>query len=392
MFDIKRECSLLFDEAVALRRDFHRHPELGFREVRTSGIVAEKLRECGLEVTMGVNKTGVVGLLRGPQPGKTVLLRADMDALPVSEENDCDYRSEVDGVMHACGHDAHTAMLLMAAKILSKHRDGISGNIKFVFQPSEEYATGGAQGMISEGVMENPHVDAVFGQHVWSSVPFGKIGVRPGPLMASPDAFTITIRGKGGHGSAPHLGTDALVIGAHVVLALQTLVSREIDPLNPAVVSIGTFTSGTVMNAIPSQASMTGTIRLVDPVLRKEMPNKIERIVKGVCEAFRGEYSFEYIHEYPPTINDPQMTELAKQAAEEVVGEGNVIDPGITMSAEDFSYFLQEAPGSFLFLGIANPDKGIDKNNHHPQFDIDEDALPLGIELLVRIALKYLNS
>ncbi|MDI6601010.1 MAG: M20 family metallopeptidase [Thermoanaerobacteraceae bacterium] len=392
MFDVKKECQQLFDEVVALRRDFHKHPELGFQEVRTSTIVAEKLKEYGLEVKTGVNKTGVVGLLRGAQSGKTVLLRADMDALKVNEENECDYRSEVDGVMHACGHDAHTAMLLMAAKVLSMHKDEIKGNIKFLFQPSEENFPGGALGMIEEGVMENPHVDAVFGQHVWAGIPAGKIGVRPGPLMAAPDEFRLTIRGKGGHGSAPHLGIDALVIGAQVVLALQTLVSREIDPLNPAVVSIGTFNSGTVMNAIPSEAKMTGTVRLTDPELRKEMPDKIERIVKGICEALRGEYTLEYVHGYPPTVNDPEMTELAREAVKEVVGEENIVDPGISMGGEDFSYFLEKAPGSFLMLGITNAERGIDKNNHHPRFDIDEEALPLGVEALVRVALKFLNS
>lgn len=392
MFDVKRECEELFDEVVAIRRDFHKHPELGFQEVRTAGIVAEKLREYGLEVKTGINKTGVVGLLRGAQPGKTVLLRADMDALKVNEENECDYKSEIEGVMHACGHDAHTAMLLVAAKVLSRHRDEIKGNIKFLFQPSEENFPGGALGMIEEGVLEDPHVDAVFGQHVWAGIPSGKIGVRPGPIMAAPDEFRLTIKGKGGHGSAPHLGVDALVIGAQVVLALQTLVSREIDPLNPAVVSIGTFNSGTVMNAIPSETKMTGTVRLTDPELRKEMPAKIERIVKGVCDAMRGEYSLEYIHGYPPTVNDPEMTELAGEALREAFGEENIVDPGISMGGEDFSYFLEKVPGSFIMLGITNEEKGIDKNNHHPKFDIDENALPLGVEALVRIALKFLNS
>ncbi|TZE80249.1 amidohydrolase [Calorimonas adulescens] len=392
VFDVKRECEELFDEVVAIRRDFHKHPELGFQEVRTAGIVAEKLREYGLEVKTGINKTGVVGLLRGAQPGKTVLLRADMDALKVNEENECDYKSEIEGVMHACGHDAHTAMLLVAAKVLSRHRDEIKGNIKFLFQPSEENFPGGALGMIEEGVLEDPHVDAVFGQHVWAGIPSGKIGVRPGPIMAAPDEFRLTIKGKGGHGSAPHLGVDALVIGAQVVLALQTLVSREIDPLNPAVVSIGTFNSGTVMNAIPSETKMTGTVRLTDPELRKEMPDKIERIVKGVCDAMRGEYSLEYVHGYPPTVNDPEMTELAGEALREAFGEENIVDPGISMGGEDFSYFLEKVPGSFIMLGITNEEKGIDKNNHHPKFDIDENALPLGVEALVRIALKFLNS
>jgi amidohydrolase len=392
MFDIKKECTQLFDETVALRRDFHKHPEIGFKEVRTSGIVAKKLKDYGLEVKEGINKTGVVGLLRGTQPGKTVLLRADMDALEVNEENKCDYKSEVEGLMHACGHDAHTAMLIMTAKILAKHRNEIKGNIKFLFEPSEEYFPGGAQGMIKEGVMENPHVDAVFGQHVWADVPAGKIGVRPGPLMAAPDTFTITIKGKGGHGSEPQLGTDALIIGAHVALALQTIVSREINPLSPAVVSIGTFNSGTVMNAIPSRAIMTGTVRVVDPQLREEMPGKIERIIKGVCEAMRGEYKLEYIHEYPPVINDLGAAGIAEQAALKTVGNNNVIDPGLTMSSEDFSYFLEKAPGCFILLGNSNPEKGIDKSNHHPEFNVDEDVLPLGIEVLIRTALKFLNS
>ncbi|MGB9553400.1 MAG: M20 metallopeptidase family protein, partial [bacterium] len=239
MFEIKKESQEIFSEVVALRRDFHKHPELGFQEFRTSRIVAEKLQEFGLDVKTGINRTGVMGFLRGSSPGKTVLLRADMDALKINEENDCEYKSEVEGVMHACGHDAHTAMLLMAAKLLARHREEIRGNIKFIFQPSEENFPGGALGMIEENVMENPHVDAVFAQHVWSDIPVGKIGIRSGPTLAAADEFKITIKGMGGHGASPHLGIDAIVIGSQTVLALQTLVSREIDPLLPKVVSIG---------------------------------------------------------------------------------------------------------------------------------------------------------
>jgi len=392
MFDIKKESREIFPEVVALRRDFHRHPELGFQEIRTSRIVAEKLQEFGLEVKTEVNRTGVVGILKGSSPGKTVLLRADMDALKINEENDCEYKSEIEGVMHACGHDAHTAMLLMAAKLLARHKEDIRGNVKFVFQPSEESFPGGAWGMIEEKVMENPHVDAVFAQHVWSGIPSGKIGIKSGPVLAAADEFKITIKGVGGHGAAPHLGVDSIVIGSQVVLALQTLASREIDPILPKVISIGTFHSGTVMNALPAEAKLTGTVRLTAPELRDEIPSKMERIIKGICKALRGKYTFEYIKGYPPTINDPQMTELAKKAAIETVGEENIVYPEMEMGGEDFSYFLERAPGCFIMLGISNPQKGFDKETHHPQFDLDEEALPVGVEMMVRVALNFLND
>lgn len=381
----------LKDEFIAYRRDFHQHPELGFEEVRTSGIVAKYLEGLGIEVTRMVD-TAVVGLLRGGKPGRTVALRADMDALSIPQQNDVPYKSIYPGKMHACGHDGHTAILMGVAKMLSEIRDEISGNVKFLFQPAEE-GPGGALPMVEAGAMENPHVDGVLGLHVGVNLPTGQIGYRSGVNSAGTDTIYITINGKGGHGAHPHSAVDSIVAASHLVVALQTIVSREMDPLGSAVVTVGTFNGGYRNNVIAHQVELTGTVRTLDPQVRAGMPERIERIIKGICATFNCGYEFTYDKGYPSVINDPQMTELAKTAAERLLGAENVMyipNPG--MGGEDFSYFAEKAPGIFLRLGAGNPEKDCVYSGHHPHFNFDEDAIPVGMAVMAETALDFLKQ
>jgi amidohydrolase len=377
-------------ELVACRRDFHRWPELSFREVHTAARVASELQAMGLEVQTGVAKTGVVGLLRGGRPGgKTLLVRADIDALPLDEQNDVSYRSRNPGVMHACGHDAHMAMLLTVIRVLAEHREELAGNLKFVFQPAEE-GPGGADLMIEEGVLENPRVDAAIGFHIWNELPVGVIGVRPGPLMASSDEFEIVIEGQGTHAADPHLGVDAVVVAAHVLTALQTIVSRSVSPLESAVLSVGKIVSGSAHNVIAQKAHMSGTVRTFNEELRASMPGRIQQLIEGVSMAFGATARLEYRYQYPVLSNSPEMSALVRTAAERAIGPARVVTADATMGAEDMAYFLREVPGCYFLIGSANPDKGFDKPHHHPQFDIDEDALPVGVQVIVQAVLDYL--
>ena len=377
-------------ELVACRRDFHRWPELSFREVHTAARIASELHTMGLEVQTGVAKTGVVGLLRGGQPGgKTLLVRADIDALPLDEQNDVSYRSRNPGVMHACGHDAHMAMLLTAIRVLAEHRESLPGNLKFVFQPAEE-GPGGADLMIEEGVLENPRVDAAIGFHIWNELPVGVVGVRPGPLMASSDEFEIVIEGQGTHAADPHLGVDAVVVAAHVLTALQTIVSRSVSPLESAVLSVGKIVSGSAHNVIAQTAHMSGTVRTFNEELRATMPRRIEQLIQGVAMAFGATARLEYRYQYPVLSNAPGMAALVRSAAERALGAERVVTADATMGAEDMAYFLREVPGCYFLIGSANSAKGLDKPHHHPQFDIDEDALPVGVQVIVQAVLDYL--
>jgi len=386
---IKEEIADLKDELVALRRDFHMHPELCFREVRTSKVVGDYLESLGLEVKRGIGKTGVVGLLKGD--GKTVMLRADIDALPIQELNDVPYKSKNDNAMHACGHDGHTAMLLVAAKILAKHKDEIKGNIKFVFQPCEETMPSGAKAMLDDGVLEDPHVDSAFGIHLVSHVPTGMIGIREGAIMAAGDKFVIDIIGKGGHCASPNVSVDPVVASSYVIQALQTIASREIDPLDAIVLTIGSIEGGTTFNVIPQDVKITGTVRTLSECLHKEIPGKLERIVKGVCEAFRARYHIDYQAGVPILVNDPGAVRLVRSIAEEVVGKDHVFDFQ-WMAYEDMSYFLREVPGAFYIIGSSNKDKGTDYPHHNPRFDIDEDSLSIGVEMHVRLAQAFLGA
>ncbi len=379
---------------IADRRYFHQHPELGFQEEGTARRVVERLNALGLDqVQTGIAKTGVVGILHGTKgPGKTVLLRADMDALPIEELNDVPYKSENPGIMHACGHDAHTAMLLGAARVLAAKRGEFAGTVKFLFQPSEEANAGGAKPMIEAGVMENPHVDAAFGIHVGSNLPAGIVAVTGGAINAASDTARVTITGLGGHAARPHMAIDPIVIGAHCIIALQTLVSREINPFTPVVLTVGSLHSGTVSNVIPEEAYFAATIRNTDENTRQYLAKRIPEVITGICDSFRATANVEYIFGYPPLVNDTAMAALVREAALEVVGPQRTwkAEPG--MGGEDMSYFLNEVPGAFYRLGVRNESQGKTYGHHHARFDVDEAALATGVAMHAAVALRYLNS
>ncbi len=377
---------------VADRRYLHQHPELGFQEENTARLVIERLRALHLDdLQTGIAKTGVIGILHGGMgAGRCVLLRADMDALPITELNDVPYRSETPGVMHACGHDAHTAMLLGAVRVLAERRAEFAGTIKFLFQPSEEQGEGGAQPMIAAGVMENPHVDAAFGIHVGSNIPVGKVAVLGGPVNAAADSAIVTIRGLGGHAARPQMAIDPIVIGAHCIVALQSLVSRKVNPLAPAVITVGTLHAGTVNNVIPEDAHFEATIRTFDPETRQLLAERIPAVVRGICTTFRATAEVEYQLGYPPLVNDMAMAALVKSVALDVVGPERVMDSEPGMGAEDMSYFINAAPGAFYRLGVRNEATGKTYGHHHPRFDVDEEALSTGVAMHAAVALRYL--
>jgi amidohydrolase len=379
---------------VADRRYLHQHPALGFQEENTARFVAERLRSFNLDsVQTGIAKTGVVGVLNGGKgQGKCVLLRADMDALPIEELNDVPYKSENPGVMHACGHDAHTAMLLGAARVLSDLRNEFAGTVKFVFQPSEEANGGGAKPMIAEGVMENPRVDAAFGIHVGSNIPVGKVAVRPGPVNASADSAQVTIRGLGGHAARPHIAIDPIVVGAHCIVALQSLISREVDPFEPAVITVGTLHAGTVSNVIPEEATFKATIRTTSESTRQLLAERIPAVCKGVAATFRATAEVEYTFGYPPLVNNDAMATLVREVALDLVGPERVVEAPPGMGAEDMSYFINAAPGAFYRLGVRNEATGLTYGHHHPRFDVDEDALATGVAMHAAVALRYLGE
>jgi amidohydrolase len=378
------------EQVVLDRRHLHAHPELGFQEHETSRFVAERLRALGLEVRMGVAETGVVALLHGGRPGKTVLLRADMDALPIDEQNDVPYKSQTPGVMHACGHDAHTAILLNAARLLAERREHLAGTVKFVFQPCEEVPPGGAIRMIEAGVMEEPKVDAAFGLHLMQAAPAGTILAQPGPHMAASDRFRIEIRGKGGHAARPHLCVDAALITAQVLVALHEIVAREIEPGEPAVLTVGMIQAGTVANVIPDTGLLEGTVRTFDRDVQDYIARRIEEIATGVAQAMRAEAVVAYQRGYPILYNDPAMTEVVLSVAREVVGPERVLPVEQMTTGEDFGRFLERVPGCFFRLGTRNEARGLVYGHHHPRFDIDESALPVGVEMVARLVERYL--
>ena len=360
-------------ELVKIRRHLHQNPELGLEEKETGRYLADILESLGLEVKRNVAGTGVVALLRGGKPGKTVALRADMDALPVQEENEVPYKSQKQGLMHACGHDAHMTNSIGAAIILSQLRGEIAGNVKFIFQPAEE-APGGAKLMIEAGVLENPSVDAIVGGHSWGSIDSGKVEVKPGPVMASSDIIRLKIHGKGGHCAQPHTTIDPVVIGSEIVGALQKIVSRQTDPAEAVVISICMFKAGDVFNVIPNEAYLEGAVRTLNNELRQSIPKKIEAVIRGITEAYGATYELDYYFGYPVTVNDHAVTEIVRSSASKVLGEENVgLSAKASMGAEDFSYYLLEIPGTFIRIGIRNLDKGICQEIHHPKFDVDED-------------------
>lgn len=390
---LKAEIDALVPGLVAVRRDLHAHPELAFAELRTAGLVTERLRTLGLEVQTGVATTGVVGVLRGnaSQAGaKTIALRGDMDALPIHELNEIGYRSTVDGKMHACGHDGHTAILLAVAALLSKRRAELTGTVKFLFQPAEE-GRGGAEAMVKAGVMQG--VDGVLGLHLMSTLACGRVGVRAGAVFASADGVVLRVNGKGGHGALPHEAVDPIVIAAYMIAALQTLLSREISPLSPAVLTIGTLRAGTAFNIIPETVEMQGTMRAFSAEQREHLSRRMSELTKGVALVMGGSCDVQVFHGPPPCINDATMTELIHQAAAASVGEEHVerSEAVMTTSSDDMASFLNAVPGCYFIVGAHNNEKGAKYPHHHPRFTLDEDALPIGVEVLTRAALAFLQ-
>ncbi len=391
--ELKSDIDELAPGMVALRRDLHEHPELAYEEVRTSGIVAQRLRSLGLQVQTGVAKTGVVGLLRGGESSagaKTIAIRADMDALPIHELNEIDYRSTVDGKMHACGHDGHTAIALAVAALLSKRRAELTGNVKFLFQPAEE-GRGGANLMVQEGVMEG--VDGVIGLHLMSTYPVGLVGVRTGAVFASADGFVLRVKGKGGHAAMPQKAVDPIVISAYIITALQTLISRESSPFSPAVITIGTIQAGIAFNIIPETVEMQGTVRAFSQEDREQWLRRIREIASGIASAMEGSCEVQAYYGPYACVNDASMTHLVHQAAVASVGAGNVesSEEVMTTSSDDMAYFLKAVPGCYFIVGAHNEQKGANYPHHHPRFNIDEDAMPTAVEVVARAAMDFLK-
>ena len=389
--DFKQEAQNLFDEMVATRRDLHMHPELGFEETRTAGIVAERLTELGMEVQTGVAKTGIIGILEGDKPGPTILLRFDMDALPIQEESRVDYRSKTPGLMHACGHDGHTAMGLTIAKIMSRYQANMAGRLKFLFQPAEE-GLGGAFAMIADGALENPKPDYAMAMHLWTPEEYGNVRVIDGPCMSSSSVFTITVEGHGGHGAAPHLANDPIVAAAHVVAAMQSIVSRNVNPQDSVVVSIGEFQAGTTFNVIPERAFLKGTVRSYDNDLHRMIYRRILEMAVNMANAFNCKATMETIAIVEAVVNDPVPTAVVYEAAKSILGEEHISDKR-TMASEDMGYILQEIPGCYFFIGAGNEEEGLSYPHHHPKFDFDERAMVNGVAIMASAAAHYvLNS
>lgn len=383
--ELRDEIAAVEPDLIALRHDLHRHPELSGREKRTAGRIAEQLRALGLQPRTGVGGHGVVADLDGAAPGPTLALRADMDALPIAERSELPYRSEEPGVMHACGHDGHTTVLLGAAHMLSGRRDRLAGRVRFLFQPAEE-TVGGAVDMCAQGAMDG--VDAIVALHGWPGLPIGQVGLRIGPMMASADTFDILVRGHGTHAAYPHLGVDPVIAGAEIVLALQRIVSREVDPLESAVLTVARFEAGTAYNVIPETAGLGGTVRTLSPHVRDAMPERIRRIAESVCAASGATCEVVYRHGTAPVVNDAGIVALVRRVAGTALGPGNVIDlAGPSMGAEDFAAYLAHAPGAIFRLGV-----GDTSALHTPTYDFADGALPVGVELLCRIAEAYCRA
>ncbi|OCA81562.1 N-acyl-L-amino acid amidohydrolase [Bacillus sp. FJAT-27225] len=375
-------------QVIEWRRYLHSNPELSFQEEKTAQFVYDTLSSFGGLELSRPTKTSVMARLIGSQPGKVLAIRADMDALPITEENDFEFSSKNPGVMHACGHDGHTAMLLGTAKVLSGLKDQIKGEVRFLFQHAEELAPGGAEEMVAAGVMDG--VDLVIGTHLWSTLPIGKIGVVYGPMMAAPDTFWITVKGKGGHAALPHQTIDSIAVAAQVVTNLQHIVSRNTDPLDNLVLSVTQFIAGTTHNVIPGSVEMCGTVRSFDPQLRESVPATMERVIKGITEAHGATYEFKYQFGYRPVINDEEVTRVIEETVLEVYGEEALDLMRPNMGGEDFSAFQQKAPGAFFYVGAGNEEKGITYPHHHSRFTIDEDSLEKGVKIFLHSAFKFL--
>jgi amidohydrolase len=383
--EIKKDIEEFTPLLIQWRRDFHRFPEVAFQEERTSRVLKEYLESLELPVR-SMAKTGLRADLQARPGGKTVALRADMDALPLQEERESDYKSENPGAMHACGHDGHMAVVLAAAKILSARRDEFKGNVIFLFQPSEELPPGGAKPMVEEGALEG--VDAIFGLHLWQNLPTGKIGVVKGPMMAASDNFSISVKGKAGHGSMPHQTVDPILVASQLVINIQSIVSRNVDPLKPAVVSFGVIQGGTINNIIPEDVLLKGTVRSFDPAVQELAERRLREIISDTCRAFEARAEFVYERGYPSLVNHGAEVDFLHKVANETFGENRMVDFEPIMGGEDFAYYLQNVPGAFFFFGSGD---GLDYPHHHPRFNIDEKALPEAALLMTQLALRYLE-
>jgi amidohydrolase len=383
------EAEALREQLVDWRRDFHRYPELAFQEHRSAGIIAQTLRGLGYGIETGVAKTGVVALLSGDKPGPVVMARFDMDALPVLEANETDYVSQNRGVMHACGHDGHMAIGLGVATLIARYRDDLCGTLKLVFQPDEESGNG-AETMVKEGVLEVPRPDVVLAAHVWNEKPVGTVDVTAGAIMAAAEKWTCTVHGEGGHGALPHRAIDPIVAASHIVTSLQTVVSRNVSPLETAVVTVGSFHGGDAFNVIPDQVRLSGTIRTYDGRVREMVVRRVREVFESTAVAHGASADLKIQHLTPAVVNDPDVTEVVRASAEAVVGPENVSSGERTMGSEDAAYFTREVPGCYFLLGSANPERGLDAPHHNPHFDFDEDVLPIGVAVMVEAILRYL--
>ncbi len=385
------DAQALSDFTRTLRRDLHQHPELGFKEIRTANIVAKELTSLGMEVKTGIGETGVVGLLEGNRPGKVIMLRFDMDALPIKEETGAEYASLNDGVMHACGHDGHVAVGLTVAHLLHQYHSDINGTVKLMFQPAEE-GLGGAERMITDGVLENPRPDFTLALHVWNEKPVGWVGIIPGPVMAAADRFLIKITGKGGHGATPNLTHDPIVAAAQIVNALQSIVSRNVSPLQSAVVTVGSIHGGSAFNIIPGKVEIEGTLRSFEPAVRNRVIERLRQIVDNIAHAFECDADCEIISITQAVVNDAEITQSVQQVAGRLLPTDELDFHSLTMGSEDMALVMQAIPGCYFFIGSANRDKGLDAPHHSARFDIDESILPKAAALMVAAAIEILDK
>jgi amidohydrolase len=390
MDDLIRKAESMFPYTQALRRDFHQHPELGFEEVRTAGIVAAELNKLGLEVLTGVGKTGVVGLLETDKPGPVLLLRFDMDALPINEATGAEYSSRTPDVMHACGHDGHTAIGLTVAHLLHDSRESLAGTVKLVFQPAEEIVRG-ARLMIADGVLEAPTVDMALALHLWNYKPVGWFGVAQGPTMAAASTFHLRIEGRGGHGASPHLAADPIMAAAQVISAFQTIVSRNIPPLEPAVVSITQIHAGEGYNVLPAFLEMGGTVRSYSERIHTKLLDRVRAVAQGVAESLGCQIDYQIVASTPAVINDPLLASQVREVVREIYPEGDLDTGYQTMGSEDMAEMMQTIPGCYFFVGSANPEVNLAAPHHHPKFDFDETVLPRAAGLMATIAREMLT-
>ncbi|WP_138419765.1 M20 metallopeptidase family protein [Aquibacillus sediminis] len=377
-----------YEEMVDLRRYLHQHPELSFQEEHTARLIADTYEQLGIPYQSKVGGNGVVATLQGGKPGKKIALRADFDALPIQDEKEVPYKSKVDGVMHACAHDGHTTTLLTVAKAMKQFQEQIPGTVVFVHQHAEELTPGGAKSIVESGVLDD--VDAVFGTHLWTSTPYGHVQTAPKEFMAGADQFSLTIKGKGGHGAMPHQTKDAIAIGSQLVANLQQIVSRRVDPLGTAVITIGTFHAGSTFNIIADTATITGTVRTFEPALQDFIIGEMEKIIKGTCISYGADYDFNYVKGYPPVVNHPDEAALVLQAANQVEDVERVEEVVPSMTGEDFSYYLLKKPGAFFFTGAQKQTDNYP--HHHPKFDIDERAMAVAAKTFITIVKEYNNE